>query len=105
MDGPGRTSAALRLTAGDPGRLGSIGLIGSSAKWARFRSRLLDEGHAPAALDRISCPVGLATLRGKEPAVIAVGVVAALLERFQRAPVQPSAPVPAQPGATVGSRP
>ena len=37
--------AALRTD-----HLGSIGLIGSSAKWTRFRKKLLDDGHEPAAL-------------------------------------------------------
>jgi len=59
--------------------LGSVGLIGSAAKWARFRRRLLAEGHAEAAVDRIQCPVGLPGLPGKAPAVIAIGVAADLL--------------------------
>ena len=45
--------AALRC-----GHLGSVGLIGSSAKWQRFRSGLLVEGHAEAAVDRIQSPIG-----------------------------------------------
>src|SRR4051812_45362852 len=36
--------------------LGTIGLIGSSAKWQRFRRRLAAEGHDEAALDRIVTP-------------------------------------------------
>ena len=36
--------AALRL----PQPLGSIGLIGSSAKWTRFQAQLADAGHDPA---------------------------------------------------------
>ena len=65
--------AALRL----PQPLGSIGLIGSSAKWTRFRRNLLAEaGHDPAAIDRITCPIGLPEITGKEPAVIAVAVAA-----------------------------
>lgn len=71
--------AALRLP-----HLGSIGLIGSSAKWARFRRNLLKAGHEPATVDRITCPIGLPGLTGKEPAVIAVGVAAALVELIER---------------------
>ncbi|MGE7391062.1 xanthine dehydrogenase accessory protein XdhC [Streptomyces sp. NPDC004126] len=72
--------AALRT----PG-LGSIGLIGSAAKWARFRSRLATEGgHDTAAIDRIKTPIGLTEITGKEPAVIAVGVAADLLRTFER---------------------
>ncbi|WP_405454128.1 xanthine dehydrogenase accessory protein XdhC [Streptomyces erythrochromogenes] len=72
--------AALR-TAG----LGSIGLIGSSAKWARFRQRLATEGgHAQAAIDRIKTPIGIPGIAGKEPAVIAVSVAADLLRAFEQ---------------------
>lgn len=70
--------AALRTS-----HLGSIGLIGSSAKWARFRRKLLAEGHAEAELARVTTPIGLTDLAGKRPEVIAVGVAAALLRAFQ----------------------
>ncbi|MBG6183159.1 xanthine dehydrogenase accessory factor [Arthrobacter sp. CAN_A214] len=60
--------------------LGSVGLIGSSAKWSRFRSRLLAEGHPEAAVERISCPIGLPDITGKAPAVIAISVAARLLQ-------------------------
>ncbi|AZM92856.1 MULTISPECIES: xanthine dehydrogenase accessory protein XdhC [Streptomyces] len=72
--------AALRT----PG-LGSVGLIGSAAKWARFRRRLETEGgHDAAAIDRIKTPIGMTEITGKEPAVIAVGVAADLLRTFER---------------------
>ena len=71
--------AALRC-----GHLGSIGLIGSSAKWRRFAKRLAEEGHDEAALARITTPIGLPEITGKEPATIAVSVAADLLLRFQR---------------------
>ena len=67
--------AALRL--GRP--LGSIGLIGSSVKWTRFQSQLAAAGHGPAAIGRITCPIGQPGITGKDPAVIAVAVTAALL--------------------------
>ena len=57
---------------------GAAGLIGSATKRARFRSRLVQKGHAPAAIDRIRCPIGTPAL-GKQPAAIAVGVAHALL--------------------------
>lgn len=62
--------------------LGSVGLIGSSAKWQRFRKRLLEEGHSEAELARVTTPIGLPELAGKEPAVIAVSVAAALLRQL-----------------------
>ena len=62
--------------------LASIGLIGSAAKWARFRSGLTVEGHDEAALGRIRSPIGQPGLSGKEPATIAVAVAADLLRVF-----------------------
>lgn len=64
------------------GDLGSVGLIGSSAKWQRFRKNLIAEGFTPEAVDTIRCPIGLPDLPGKAPATIAVSVAADLLSRF-----------------------
>lgn len=58
---------------------GSIGLIGSATKWARFRARLADLGHSPAQISRIACPIGDPAL-GKHPQAIALGVATALLK-------------------------
>ncbi len=57
-----------------------IGLIGSATKWARFRKRLLELGHGPAAIARITCPIGDPEL-GKHPQAIAVSVAADLLRK------------------------
>jgi xanthine dehydrogenase accessory factor len=76
--------AALCDAALRSGHLGSIGLIGSSAKWTRFRQKLSDEGHDETAIARITTPIGLPQLTGKEPATIAVSVAAALLQEFAR---------------------
>jgi xanthine dehydrogenase accessory factor len=73
--------AALRLA-----QLGSIGLIGSSAKWSGFRRRLAEHGHSPEVIARIRCPIGLPDIVGKQPAVIAVSVAASLLQMIQQAP-------------------
>jgi xanthine dehydrogenase accessory factor len=59
-----------------------VGLIGSAAKWARFRRRLLAEGHDD--VDSIRCPVGLPGIAGKAPAAIAVSIAAELLETLDR---------------------
>ncbi|MEJ3653076.1 xanthine dehydrogenase accessory protein XdhC [Actinomycetes bacterium KLBMP 9759] len=67
------------------GEYGSIGLIGSAGKWARFRKRLVEEGgHDPAATTRITTPIGLPDITGKDPATIAVSVAADLLRTFER---------------------
>jgi xanthine dehydrogenase accessory factor len=68
--------AALRC-----GHLASIGLIGSSAKWQRFRRGLLVEGHAEEQVDRIQSPIGRPG-GSKDPAAIAVSVAAQLVEAF-----------------------
>jgi xanthine dehydrogenase accessory factor len=54
------------------------GLIGSATKQARFRRRLAELGHAPAAIARIDCPIGDPAL-GKHPQAIAVSVAAEIL--------------------------
>jgi xanthine dehydrogenase accessory factor len=69
--------AALRCA-----HLGTIGLIGSSAKWRRFRRGLAVEGHDEAALARIHSPIGSPDLPGKDPATIALGVAAELVRAF-----------------------
>lgn len=71
--------AALRTQ-----HLGSIGLIGSPGKWARFRRKLADEGHTPEAIERITTPIGLPGITGKDPSTIAVSVAAALLCAFEQ---------------------
>lgn len=61
------------------GDLSYIGLIGSKTKWAVFRHRLQARGFSEAELDRVTCPIGLPGIEGKEPEVIAVSVAAQLL--------------------------
>jgi xanthine dehydrogenase accessory factor len=64
--------------------LGSIGLIGSRGKWARFRRRLSQEsGHEAESFARIKTPIGMSEIKGSEPATIAVSVAADLLRVFQ----------------------
>ena len=70
--------AALRCT-----HLGSIGLIGSAAKWARFRTGLRGRGArrgrpSTGSAARSACP----DCPGKEPRPIAVSVAAELLQLF-----------------------
>lgn len=86
------------------GEFGSIGLIGSSAKWTRFRRRLRTEGgHDDATINRIKTPIGLGDITGKAPATIAVSVAADLLRTFERerasvtAESEPAESEPAQP--------
>jgi xanthine dehydrogenase accessory factor len=75
------TEAILRR-----GDFGYLGLIGSATKRARFLHRFEQRGVAPDALARITCPIGVPGIPGKEPEVIAVAVVAQLLQVAAAAP-------------------
>ncbi len=57
-----------------------LGLIGSATKRARFVHRLEQRGLAADLLARLVCPIGVPGIPGKEPEVIAVAVVAQLLQ-------------------------
>ena len=57
-----------------------VGLIGSKSKWASFRHRLEARGFSEAELAHITCPIGVAGVVGKEPAVIAAAVAAQLMQ-------------------------
>jgi xanthine dehydrogenase accessory factor len=59
-----------------------IGLIGSKSKWATFRHRLEARGFGEADFARVTCPIGVPGIAGKQPEVIAVAVAAQLLQRF-----------------------
>jgi len=63
------------------GDLSTIGLIGSKSKWAAFRHRLEARGFHADELARVTCPIGVPGITGKEPEVIAVAVAAQLLLR------------------------
>ena len=69
------TQAILRR-----GDFGWFGLIGSGTKRARFEHRLRERGFANDLIERMVCPIGLPGIAGKEPEVIAISVVAQLLQ-------------------------
>jgi len=69
------TRAALRR-----GDFRYLGLIGSRTKRVRFERRLRDDGLTAADLARLTCPIGIAELKSKAPAVIAVALAAELLQ-------------------------
>lgn len=69
------TQAILRR-----GDFGWFGLIGSGTKRARFEHRLRERGFANDLIERMVCPIGLPGIAGKEPEVIAVSLVAQLLQ-------------------------
>ena len=58
------------------GKARFVGLIGSQTKRARFLSRLAAEGVDDS---RLTCPIGLPGVSGREPEVIAIATLAQLL--------------------------
>ena len=58
---------------------GFFGLIGSRTKRQRFIHRFEQRGLPRAAIARMTCPIGVPGIEGKEPEVIAAAVVAQLL--------------------------
>ena len=60
------------------------GLIGSKTKRASFVHRLAERGVAPEAIARLTCPIGITGVAGKQPEVIAAAVVAQLLQQRDR---------------------
>ncbi len=61
-----------------------FGLIGSRTKRARFEARLRDRGFSEEQLARMVCPIGLPGIDGKEPELIAISVMAQLLQATGR---------------------
>lgn len=70
------TDAILRR-----GDFGFFGLIGSATKRARFEHRLEARGISSDTLGRMTCPIGVPGIPGKEPEIIAMAVVAQLLQQ------------------------
>lgn len=60
-------------------RFSHVGLIGSATKRARFAKRLAERGLPRERIAALRCPVGLPSIGGKEPAVIAASVAAECL--------------------------
>ena len=60
-----------------------VGLIASEVKAARFRMRLRADGLDTDALARLTSPVGLPAVTGKEPMAVAVAVAGQLLAKVR----------------------
>ena len=93
-----RRGAALRAPRPDrPDRLaGQVGTV---------PQELADEGHEPAAIARITTPIGAPGLRGKDPATIALAVASSLLQAFEDEAAAGAVPVPSRPGSSVDALP
>jgi xanthine dehydrogenase accessory factor len=60
-------------------RFGYVGLIGSATKRARFVSQMRAADLSEARLAKLTCPIGVPGVEGKDPAVIAASTAAQLL--------------------------
>ena len=69
------TEAILRR-----GDFGYLGLIGSGTKRQRFIHRFEQRGIGTEAIARLHCPIGVPGIAGKQPEVLALAVVAELLQ-------------------------
>lgn len=68
-----------------------FGLIGSITKRRQFEHRLAERGFSAQHLERITCPIGIPGIYGKEPASIAIAVVAQLMQLWELRSRQPAA--------------
>ena len=73
------TEAILRR-----GDFGYLGLIGSKTKRQRFVHRFEQRRIAPKIIARMTCPIGVPHIHGKAPEIIAMAVVAQLLQQCVR---------------------
>jgi xanthine dehydrogenase accessory factor len=63
--------------------IGWFGLIGSITKRKQFEHRLQERGITPQQLNKMTCPIGIPGIYGKEPASIALAVVAQLAQLWE----------------------
>jgi len=73
-------------------RFGYVGLIGSATKRARFLSQMRAAGLSGERLSKLVCPIGLAEVKGKDPAVIAASTATQLLITSERLSAEDAKP-------------
>jgi xanthine dehydrogenase accessory factor len=73
------------------GDFGYLGLIGSKTKRQRFVRRFEQRGIAVETIARMTCPIGAPGIAGKEPEIIALAVVAQLLQQLRPTTAPPAA--------------
>jgi len=74
-----------------------FGLIGSKTKRNRFIHRFEQRGVPAEAIARMTCPIGVPGIEGKEPEVIAAAVVAQLLQVSSRQHAEVAKPLAREP--------
>lgn len=82
------TITAAALMRGDAAY---VGLIGSATKRARFEHRWRRQGFDDRAIARLTCPIGIPGIEGKQPEILALAVAAQLLRHATAAPAQTKA--------------
>lgn len=60
-----------------------FGMIGSETKRKKFDFRLTERGFDQQTIERMTCPIGIAAVKGKHPAEIAVSVTGELIAHYQ----------------------
>ncbi|MGA4633968.1 xanthine dehydrogenase accessory protein XdhC [Pseudomonas solani] len=58
------------------------GLIGSKTKRVKFEHRLRDRGFASETVQRMRCPMGIAEVKGKLPAEIAISIAGEIIATY-----------------------
>ncbi len=61
-----------------------FGLIGSASKRRLFETRMSRRGFETSQFARMTCPVGIDGIQGKQPAAIAISVAAELMQVYDR---------------------
>jgi xanthine dehydrogenase accessory factor len=69
-----------------------VGLIGSETKRARFLNQARQLGVTERQLDRLTCPIGIPQLKGKDPAIIAAALASQLLVVREQATLMHDSP-------------
>ncbi len=70
-----------------------FGMIGSQTKRKKFDYRLTERGYDQATVERMVCPIGIAAVKGKHPAEIAVSVAGELIAHYQGEELEQKRPV------------
>ena len=65
-----------------------LGLIGSSVKWIDFQKKLSEQGFSKKEIARITCPIGLANVKGKTPAAIAISTAGQIINLLEDSTIE-----------------
>lgn len=61
-----------------------FGLIGSQSKRCMFETRMHRRGIAIDKFKRMTCPIGISGIQNKQPSMIAISVVAQIMQRYDQ---------------------